>query len=103
MRKTQGSERIRKVQELDIRRNEKFFREVMPELATFHAAYLYGTRSEAAAMLGKDATNVSRSITKLEKLLESPLVDPKEKKSVKLTDAGVKLLEFTKGVMRLKD
>jgi DNA-binding transcriptional LysR family regulator len=94
---------ITKVQELDIRRNEKFFREIMPELATFHAAYLYETRSEAAGMLGKDATNVSRSIIKLETLLGCRLVDPKEKKSVKLTDAGVKLLKFAEGVMRLKD
>lgn len=55
---------------------------------------LYGIGGHVTILLlcGKSST-----------LLECPLVDPKEKKSVKLTDAGVKLLEFTKGVMRLKD
>jgi DNA-binding transcriptional LysR family regulator len=83
----------------DIRTNDRFFREILPELPTFHAACLYKTRAQAGAKLDKEGQTVGRSIAKLEALLKEPLnggflVDPKEQRRVEPTDAGNLLLKF---------
>lgn len=93
---------------MEIRSNDRFFREILPELPAFHAACFYKTRAEAGTRLDKEGQTVGRSISKLEMLLKEPLsggflVDPKEQRKVEPTDAGNLLSQFYEDVVARKD
>ncbi|HTV56940.1 MAG TPA: LysR family transcriptional regulator [Terriglobia bacterium] len=84
--------------DFEARKNERWCRDVLAELGTFHAACVYKTRRLAGTKLGKEGQSVGRSIARLESLLKDALnggflIDPSEERKVIPTDAG-KVLEL---------
>ncbi len=93
--------------DFDVRENEQWCREVMPESGTFHAACIYKTRHTAGVKLNKKGQSVGRSITRLESLLHEELnggflVDPAETRKVVPTDAGKLFLKYCEDVAALR-
>jgi DNA-binding transcriptional LysR family regulator len=91
------------MKEIDVRGFEQWARNVLPELATYHAACTYKNRTKAATKLGKDPSSVSKALTRLQELLEEylgggSLIDRGEPRKVCPTEAGEELLRYAEEV-----
>jgi DNA-binding transcriptional LysR family regulator len=88
------------VPDIDFWQFDRWCRDVLPELATFHAACHYKTRKMAGTRLQKEGPSIGRSIVRLESALQEylcggSLVDPEEQRGVEATDAGRALVEYS--------
>lgn len=86
---------------------EDWCREVIPELATFQAACVYGNRRIAGTAIGKQGPNVGKSITRLEALFHKQLnggslIDRAEPRKVVPTEAGEELQRYCDQVDALR-
>jgi DNA-binding transcriptional LysR family regulator len=95
------------MKEFDARDFEDWCREVLPELATFQAACLYGNRSRAGTAVGKQGPNVGKSISRLETLFRThlhggSLIDHSEPRKVVPTEAGEELVSYCEQVNSLR-
>jgi DNA-binding transcriptional LysR family regulator len=87
------------MKDFDPQKFEDWCREVLPELATFQAACVFGNRRKAGTTVGKQGPNVGKSISRLETLFQEllnggSLIDRAEPRRVMPTEAGEELLRY---------
>lgn len=95
------------MKEFDSQKFEDWCREVLPELATFQAACVFGNRRKAGTTVGKQGPNVGKSISRLETLFQDLLnggsfIDRGEPRKVIPTEAGEELLRYCDQVDSLR-
>ena len=95
------------MKEFDAKKFEDWCREVLPELATFQAACVFGNRRIAGTTVGKQGPNVGKSISRLESLFQKQLnggslIDRAEPRRVVPTEAGEELLRYCDQVDSLR-
>ena len=95
------------MKEFDAEQFEDWCREVLPELATFRAACVFGNRRKAGTTVGKQGPNVGKSISRLETLFSEllnggSLIDRAEPRKVIPTEAGEELLRYCDQVDALR-